>query len=171
MDLVIVVAAAQNGTIGKENTLPWKISADLQHFKSVTMGHPIIMGRKTYESIGRPLPGRTTIVVTRQADWAPEGGSDAVKVVHGLDEAIALAADVAKSMGVDAAMLVGGAQLYRQSIDRATKVVLTEVHQDIEGDASFPQLDGNIWRETQRMRYAADDKNEYDYSFVELLRA
>lgn len=172
MELVIVVAAAENGIIGRENTLPWKISADLKHFKSITLGHPIIMGRKTYESIGRPLPGRKTIVVTRQEGWSvAEVGSGEVLVAHSLNEALETAKKVAESMGVTRAMLVGGAQLYRQAIDQTSVIHKTEVHADVEGDASFPVLDGNVWREKQRARYDADDKNEFDYSFVELHRA
>lgn len=170
MELVIVVAAAQNGVIGAKNTLPWRISADLQHFKQVTMGHPIIMGRKTYDSIGRPLPGRKTIVVTRQADWQAEGYEDQVKVAYSLEGAVELADEIAKQMDVAEVMLVGGAQLYRQAIERVSKVHLTRVHAEIEGDAWFPELDGNIWAEVQCAHYHADDKNEYDYSFVELHR-
>ena len=170
MELVIVVAAAQNGVIGINNTLPWRISADLQHFKQVTIGHPIIMGRKTYDSIGKPLPGRTTIVVTRQSDWQAEGYEDLVKVAYSLEGAMELAEQIAAQMGVTEAMLVGGAQLYRQALERVSKVHLTRVHAEIEGDAWFPELDGNIWAEVQCVRYKADEKNEYDYSFVELHR-
>ncbi len=162
----LVVAVAENGVIGKENGLPWRLPEDLKYFKRITMGHPIVMGRLTYESIGRPLPGRQNIVVTRQKDWSAEG----VEVVHSLPEALSAGKDAAKDAGLEQVMLIGGAELYRQAIDQAHRLYLTEVHSPVEGDAYFPEFDREKWREMSRERYSADASNPYSYSFVLLER-
>ncbi|AZZ90521.1 dihydrofolate reductase [Hahella sp. KA22] len=156
--LSIVVARAENGAIGVENTLPWRLSNDLQYFKRVTMGKPIIMGRKTFDSIGRPLPGRTNIVVTRNKDWRHDG----VSVAHSLDEAVSLAG----REQTDEVMLIGGAELYRQGLAAAQRVYLTEVKTSVQGDAFFPELDPADWRETSRDSHPADEKNQYPHDFV-----
>ncbi|ABC32506.1 Dihydrofolate reductase [Hahella chejuensis KCTC 2396] len=156
--LSIVVARAENGAIGVENTLPWRLSNDLQYFKQVTMGKPIIMGRKTFDSIGRPLPGRTNIVVTRNKDWRHDG----VNVAHSLDEAVSLAA----REQAEEVMLIGGAELYRQGLAAAQRVYLTEVKTSVQGDAFFPELDLADWRETSRESHPADEKNQYPHDFV-----
>ncbi|WP_086933932.1 dihydrofolate reductase [Agarilytica rhodophyticola] len=160
--LSIVVAMAQNRTIGKENGLPWRLSEDLKYFKKITMGHPIIMGRKTFESIGRPLPGRTNIVVTRQDNWSYDG----VKVVHDIDAAISIANQIALLDNKEEIMLIGGAELYKQSINICTRLYLTEVHAEVEGDAFFPLFDPEHWQEISRDKYEAQGGNPYDYSFV-----
>lgn len=152
----IIVAMASNRTIGLNNTLPWHLPADLKHFKALTMGHHIIMGRKTYESIGKPLPGRTSVVVTRNADYAVPG----VIVVNSLEAAI-------KACGGDEEIFViGGAQLYRQAINLADRIYLTEIDAVITGDAHFAEFDSVQWRETSRESCAPDEKNAYACHFV-----
>ena len=162
MKTAIVVAVAENGVIGRNNALPWRLPEDLKYFKRVTMGHPIIMGRKTFTSIGRPLPGRTNIVVTRQRDWEAEG----VKVAHSLEQALQIAEAQATIDGVDYAMVIGGADFYQQTLPQAQRLYLTEVHAQVEGDAYFPSFDKSAWQERGRQRYEADETNPYAYSFV-----
>lgn len=140
MKLAIIVAAAKNGVIGIENRLPWHLPQDLKYFKSVTMGKPVIMGRKTYESIGRPLPGRMNIVVTRDKSW--NASSDLV-VVHSLDDALKVAA--CNESGAEEAMVIGGAQIYREALPLVDRVYLTEVGIEPEGDAFFSLPDMRIW--------------------------
>jgi dihydrofolate reductase len=160
--LELVVAAAENDVIGRGNSLPWRLSSDLRRFKSLTIGKTILMGRKTYESIGRALPGRTNLVLTRSADFEAPGCS----VVAGLDSARASPADGAPLM------VIGGAEVYRQCLPFASRIHLTLVHTRIEsGDAFFSGWRGAQWRETHRERHPADDKNEYSYSFIALERA
>lgn len=145
MRLSIIVAAARNGIIGRNNELPWRLPQDLQYFKATTMGKPVIMGRKTYESIGRPLPGRTNIVITRQADWS---GAEGVIVVGSVDEAIAAAEKAAGKLvnHPEEAMVIGGAEIYRQALPRTERIYLTRIEADVEGDASFPDLHSSQWR-------------------------
>ena len=166
IELAIVVAAARNGVIGKDDAMPWHLPEDLRHFKRVTMGKPIIMGRKTFESIGKPLPGRVNIVVTRNAAFGAQG----VRVAGSLEEALALANQVAVSDGVDAAAIIGGAEIYRMALPLADRLYMTEVHADIDGDAQFPAIDWSQWRQLSRERHVADASNPYDYSFVEYQR-
>ncbi|MFY0580643.1 dihydrofolate reductase [Cystobacter fuscus] len=130
MRLSAIVAMASNRCIGRDNTLPWRLPADLQRFKRLTLGHTLLMGRKTYESIGRPLPGRTMLVVTRQHGWAPEG----IEVAHSLEEALARARG-------DEIFLAGGAQLYEQAMDRVRRLYLTRIDREYEGDTFFPDVD------------------------------
>jgi dihydrofolate reductase len=162
VDLAIIVAAAENGVIGRNNALPWHLSEDLKYFKRVTLGKPIVMGRKTFESIGRPLPGRTNIVITRNSDYVADG----VRVVQSLDQALALAEDIALIDGVDEAVVIGGAEIYSNAMPMAARLYFTEVHASVEGDAVLPQIDWARWREISRQRYAAAEPNPYDYSFV-----
>jgi len=147
---------SRNGVIGHNGGLPWRLPADLKQFKSVTMGHPIVMGRKTHESIGRPLPGRQNIVVSRQPDYRAPG----CHVVLSLAAALAAAGDI------DEIMIVGGAALYAEALAQATRIYLTEVHIDIDGDTTFPPIDRATWAEIGREWYAGDHENEYDHSFV-----
>jgi dihydrofolate reductase len=158
--IALIAALADNRVIGYKNRLPWRLSADLQHFKRVTMGKPVVMGRKTWESIGRPLPGRTNIVVTRDTGLRAEG----CVVVHSVQQALEVAA------GADEVMVMGGADLYAQVLPRADRLYLTEVAADVEGDVRFPDIDPNDWVEVQRERHPADENNEYDYTFVVLDR-
>lgn len=162
MKLAVIVAAAENGVIGRNNALPWHLPEDLRYFKRVTMGKPIVMGRKTFESIGRPLPGRTNIVITRDGGWRAEG----VKVVHSLDEALALAEDIALIDGATELMVIGGAEIYQAALPRAKRLYFTEVHAEVEGDARLPAIDWSDWGEVSRDRYTASGANPYDYSFV-----
>ena len=157
-----MVAAAENGVIGNNNALPWYLPEDLRYFKRVTMGKPIIMGRKTFESIGRPLPGRTNIVITRNMRLQVEG----VKVVYSLDEALELAASIALLDGAQEAVVIGGAQIYQAAIPAADRLYVTEVHANVEGDAVLPDIDWARWREVSREYCAAEAPNPYDYSFL-----
>ncbi len=158
--LSIIVAIGNNNVIGKRGGgLLWRLPADLKHFKDLTMGHPIIMGRKTFESIGRPLPGRTNIVITRQPDFKAEG----IEVISSLESALAL---VASGQWLEV-FIIGGGEIYSQSLPLANKLYVTEVHHDFpEGDVYFPAIDKNIWRETSRVKGPKDEKNIYDYNFV-----
>ena len=156
MKISIIVAMDKNNVIGMDNDLPWRLSADLKHFKAVTMGKPIVMGRKTYESIGRPLPGRKNIVMTRSSDFSADGCT----VVNSLDEAMHEAGDV------DEIMIMGGAGLYEQMLAHANRLYLTEVHAEVEGDVYFPEFDKREWIKVEREAHIADEKNEFDYSFI-----
>jgi dihydrofolate reductase len=165
--LSVIVAAAENGVIGRNNGLPWHLPEDLCYFKRVTMGKPLVMGRKTFESIGRPLPGRTNIVITRQRDYRVEG----IRVVASLDEALALAEQIAVIDGTEELMVIGGEEIYRAAIPRADRLYLTEVHARVEGDAVLPPIDWTEWREHRRELHRAVPPNPYDYSFVVYERA
>lgn len=160
----IIVATAENGVIGKDNQLLWKLSADLKQFRILTTGHSVIMGRKTFESIGRPLPNRTNIVISCQKYLTlPEG----VFKLNSLEKAI----EFAKSqVGNEEIFIIGGGNIYGQALDLTDKIYLTEVKASIEGDAFFPNLDMNEWEEIARISHQKDDKNEYDFDFVELLK-
>lgn len=160
--LSVIVAAAQNGVIGRNNALPWHLPKDLAYFKRVTMGKPIVMGRKTFESIGRPLPGRSNIIITRNCDFQADG----VKVVTSLEEALQLAADIALIDGVEELVVIGGAQIYQAAIPRANRLYITEVHAEVQGDTYLPAVDWSQWREVARERHMAAGANPYDYSFV-----
>jgi len=150
----------KKGVIGLEGDLPWRLSADLKHFKAVTMNKPLIMGRKTHESIGRPLPGRQNIVLTHVKEFKAEG----CKIVHSLDDAFQAAGDV------DEVMIMGGAGIYAEALSHANRLYLTEVHADLSGDVYFPEFDKGEWVELERQDHSADEKNDFDYSFVVLER-
>ncbi len=166
MRLAIIVAQADNRVIGVNNKLPWHLPEDLRYFKQVTMAKPIIMGRKTYESIGRPLPGRTNIVISRQENYAPKG----VRVVSTLEAAIELAESICLIDGAEEAMVIGGAQIYEQALSVADRLYLTQVHANVEGDAWFPAFASEQWREIGREDFTAKEPNPYDYSFIVLDR-
>ena len=157
-----VVAMAENRVIGKNNQLPWHLPADLKHFKNITTGHPILMGRKTYESIGKPLPNRTNIVITRDQSYKAPG----CEVVSSLEEAIALAA-THQSQEI---FIIGGAEVYRQLLPRIQRIYLTVVHHTFEGDVYFPELKMNEWHEVEHESHQPDEKNAYTYSFLKLER-
>ena len=163
--VVLVLAAAENGVIGRGDALPWELPDDLQHFKRTTLGRPIIMGRKTFESVGFPLPGRTNIVVTRDEGWSHEG----VRVSHTLDDALEAAFCQALIDGADAAMVVGGAEIYRLAMPRADRVVLTRVEGDVQGDVIFDLDLLAGWQERTADRYEADGRNSHAFSIVELV--
>ncbi len=145
MKLSIIVAAARNGVIGRNNQLPWRLPQDLQYFKATTMGKPVIMGRKTYESIGKPLPGRLNIVITRQTTWV---GAEGVIVVGGVNEAIDIAQKALAELvnPPEEAMVIGGAEIYRETLPRADRIYLTKIESDVDGDASFPSLEQKDWQ-------------------------
>src|SRR5690606_28855184 len=142
LPLCLIAALAENRVIGRDNQLPWHLPADLKHFKARTLGKPIIMGRKTWDSLGRPLPGRLNLVVSRQAGLQLEGA----EVLPNLDAAVARAQEWARAQGVDELMLIGGAQLYEQALERAERLYLTRVALQPEGDAWFPAFDEAAWR-------------------------
>lgn len=168
--LSIIVAMGNNRAIGKDNQLLWHLPEDLQYFKRVTMGKPIIMGRKTFESIGRPLPGRLNIVLTRQTDWQHEG----VKIVHTIEDALQLAQAQSLIDGIDEVMVIGGAEIYQAALPQADKLYITQVDADIDGDAFFPEVDMTQWQELSRESFSASDSslpsNTYDYAFCLLTR-
>ena len=166
MQLSLIVAAARNGVIGRNNALPWHLPEDLKYFKRVTMGKPILMGRKTFESIGRALPGRSNLVITRNGEWQAEG----VQVGRSLEAALSLAEDIALIDGVDELMVIGGAQIYAEALPRAERIYLTELDADVEGDAYLPAIDRAAWREVSREVHAPSETNPYPYSFVVLDR-
>lgn len=158
--IALIAALDRNGLIGRDNALPWHLPADLQHFKRTTLGKPILMGRLTWESLGRPLPGRHNIVLTRDAAYRAEGAT----VVDSIDAALAAAGDA------DEAMVIGGAAFYRAMLPRADTLYLTRIDAAFEGDAWFPELDPTQWRETARETHAADARNPHPYAFVTLER-
>ena len=155
--IALVVAMAENRVIGKDNQLIWHLPADLKHFKRLTTGHPIIMGRKTFEAIGKPLPNRTNIIITHQAGYKAEG----CMVAHSLSEGLMMAQQMDAEIFV-----IGGAEIYRQAMFLADTIYLTEVHHTFEGDTFFPEIDSILWQGTSREFHKADEKNPYDYSFV-----
>lgn len=158
--IVVIAAVAGNGVIGRDNRLVWRLRSDLQRFKALTMGKPLLMGRKTYQSIGRPLPGRRTLVLTRDAGFSAEGAS----VVHGWDEAVAAAGD-------NDLMVAGGAEIYAIALSQADAIHLTEVEASPDGDTVFPAFDRAAFREVGRRSYAAGEHDDHPFSFVDLIRA
>ncbi|MDA0997366.1 MAG: dihydrofolate reductase [Proteobacteria bacterium] len=162
MEIVLVVAMAENRVIGRQGGLPWHISGDLKHFKRLTMGHPVIMGRKTWASIGKALPGRRNIVVTRNADFHAEGAEAAMSIGDGLS--------LIPAAGGETAMVIGGGEIYAQAMGRASRIELTEVHMTIDGDTMFPNIDPALWMETARQRNEPETPGGPAYSFVTLIR-
>lgn len=152
----IIAALAENRVIGINNTLPWRLPNDLKHFRRLTTGHAIIMGRKNYESIGKPLPERTNIIITRNRDYRADG----CLIAHSLDEAMALAKNDPEIF------VIGGAEIYRTALARSDRLYLTRVHATIAGDTYFPEFDETEWQEISRERHAADERHAFDYSFV-----
>ncbi len=151
----LIVAASTNHVIGLQGELPWRLSDDLRHFKEVTMGKPIIMGRKTWDSIGRPLPGRQNIVITRQEDFNAAG----CDVVGSVDEALAVAGDTAE------VMVIGGSEVYALFLPTADRLYVTRVHADVKGDAYFPSISEAEWRLAAEESHGADERNEHAFSF------
>ncbi len=164
MKLSLVWAMAQNRVIGRNNKLPWYLPEDLKYFKRITLGKPVIMGRKTYDSIGKPLPGRISIVVTRNPHWSAEG----VKTVDSLAAARKLCEHIEEIDGTNEAMVIGGAEIYAQAMPLADRLYLTEVHANVEGDAVFPEFDRGDWVEVSREDFEASGPNPYNYSFLVL---
>jgi len=160
MTISIVVAIAANNAIGKDNQLLWRLPNDLKHFKQITSGHTIIMGRKTYDSVGKPLPNRRNIVITRQ-----NINIEGCEVVNSLDAALALCANEPEIF------IVGGAEIYKHAMQVTNRIYLTIVHQSFDGDTYFPEIKADEWKETEREDYQPDEKHQFAYSFITLERA
>ena len=162
-EITLVAAVADNGVIGAKGGMPWHLPADLQHFKRLTYGKPVLMGRLTWDSIGRPLPGRRNLVLTSDPEWRAEGAER----VRSLDEALAIAeADGAKEL-----MVIGGAAVYRLALPRAQRIYMTRIRATPEGDTHFPPLEPESWDEVARRECLADERNPYDLTFITLERA
>lgn len=160
MKISIIVAMASNRVIGLNNRLPWHLSADLKKFKQITMGSPILMGRKTYESIGRPLPGRSNLIITRNPDYRQDG----CQVFTDIDRALASCCNDAEIF------VIGGASFYQTMLDRADTLYITEIHQAFEGDTFFPEIKRTDWVELERQEISNDSAVSFKYSFVKLQR-
>tara|TARA_R110001599_G_scaffold8651_8_gene42050 strand:- start:228 stop:755 length:528 start_codon:yes stop_codon:yes gene_type:complete len=160
--IALMVAVAANGVIGRDNALPWHLPDDLQYFRRTTMGKPVVMGRKTYESIGRPLPGRPNIVVTTTPGWHAAG----VAVTDTVPAALALGRELALAEGVEELVVIGGAMIYAAALPLAQRLYVTEVHADIDGDTWFAPIDAGEWREISREERPATEDNPYPYAFV-----
>jgi len=152
----IVVAMGEKNEIGFENQLLWHLPKDLKHFKDLTSGHPIIMGRKTYESIGKPLPNRTNIVVSRQKDWFEEG----ILIVGSIKEAVKFAKKID-----DEVFIIGGGNIYEQTVDVTDRLEVTLVKADLQADTYFPKIDPKIWKKVDEVCHEKDEKNQYDFCF------
>ncbi|MBY0500057.1 dihydrofolate reductase [Nitrosomonas ureae] len=161
MRLSILVAMAKNRVIGQNNQLPWHLPADLKHFKFLTMGQTIVMGRKTYESIGRPLPGRENIIITRQSGYDVQGAT----VVNSLEDALLICEE--SSTINNESFIIGGEKLYRQTLDICQRMYITEIQSDFEGDVVFPEFDRNNWEEIQRDKHISDAQIEYHFVILE----
>ena len=167
-DVVIHVAVAENGVIGREGDMPWTLSTDLKRFKAQTMGKPVVMGRKTFESIGKPLPGRLNIVVTRNAGWRAEGA----ETVRSLDDALTLAQVRGRCMPAGAEIcIIGGGEIYRQAIDRADRLHVTHVLASVDGDTHFPAIDPAVWRAALAEDHPAGDRDSHATRHVVYERA
>jgi dihydrofolate reductase len=162
MILSIIVARSKNNVIGRNNDLPWHLSDDLKNFKRITTGHPIIMGRKTYDSIGKPLKDRTNIIITRQHDYLAEG----CKVVHSLEEAVSLA----KLLEASESFIIGGAELINQSLSLVTKLYLTEIDANVEGDTYLNPIDLTKYEKVDEKTFSKSEKNDYSFTIIEYLK-
>jgi dihydrofolate reductase len=167
MNILLVAAIAQNGVIGRGNALPWRLKSDMQHFRALTMGKPVVMGRKTYLSIGRPLKGRTTIVVSRDRGFTAPG----IVVAPSLDAALTAARGDALRRNADTIVVAGGAEIYAQTMPLATQLAITHVDKQIDGDAYFPAIDPNAWHESARSEHEAAAEDEAAFAFATYERA
>jgi len=167
MNILLIAAVAENGVIGRGNALPWRLKSDMLHFRVLTMGKPVVMGRKTYLSIGRPLKGRTTIVVSRDRTFVAPG----IVVAPSLDAALTAARGDALRRNAETIVVAGGAEIYAQTMPFATQLAITCVHKQIDGDAYFPAIDGNKWRESARSEHEAAAEDEAAFAFVTYERA
>lgn len=157
MTISLIVAAAENNAIGKDNQLLWHLPNDLKFFKNTTWGMPVVMGRKTFEAVNKPLPGRINIVITRQADWKADNVITATDLQDALQKA--------KATNCNEIFVIGGGEIYKQSMEIADKIYITRVHTALDGDTFFPAIDEAIWKQTTLQEFAADDKHKYAYSF------
>lgn len=160
MIISLVAAAAENNVIGKDNTLIWRMPADMKFFKNLTTGHTVVMGRKTYESMGRPLPNRKNIIITRDKNYKADG----CVVINSFSDILMLCKDESE------VFVIGGAEIYKQYMNSADKIYLTRIHYSFQGDAFFPEIPSSDWYETKRQDFAMDEKNPYPYSFIEFNR-
>jgi dihydrofolate reductase len=167
IETILVAALGENGVIGRGNQLPWRLKSDLQYFKRVTMGKPIVMGRKTYQSIGKPLPGRTNIVVTRDASFSAPG----VITASTLERAMAIAREDAQKRGADAVAVIGGTEIFQQTIAGADRLVLTRVHMSPEGERLFPDIDPKLWREIERSEQPKGPGDDCGFTYLTYIRA
>ncbi len=157
MKISLVVAAADNNGIGKDGQMPWHLPNDMKHFRNITWGMPVVMGRKTFESLGKPLKGRKNIVISRQPSWKAEG----TVVVKSIEDAIF----VAQETDANEVMVIGGGEIYRNLFDKASRIYLTRVEAEPESDTFFPSLDTGQWELVSQKNHEADEKNAYNYSF------
>jgi dihydrofolate reductase len=166
LNIILVAAVAENGIIGRGNTLPWRLKSDMQHFRDLTMGKPVVMGRKTFLSVGKPLAGRTTIVVSRDHGFtAPE-----IVVAASLDAALTVARGDALRRNADVIIVAGGADIYAQLLPQASQLAITHVHKKVDGDARFPKIDLTLWRETARSEHPPAVEDEAPFAFVTYVR-
>ena len=162
LDVIIIAAVAENGVIGRGNALPWRLKSDMTHFRALTMGKPVLLGRKTYQSIGQPLAGRTTIVISRDKNFSAPG----IVVAPNLEAALATAHGDALRRGADAIIVAGGADIYGHALPLATRLVITHVHKRVDGDARFPAIDTKLWRESARSEHNPGPQDEAAFAFV-----
>jgi dihydrofolate reductase len=162
MNIVLLAAVAENGVIGRGNGLPWRLKSDMAHFRALTMGKPVVIGRKTYLSIGKPLSGRTTIVVSRDPAFTAPG----IVVAPNLEAALEAARGDALRRNTDSIVVAGGAEIYAQALPRAARLVITEVHKSVTGDARFPAIDAALWRETTRREQEPGAEDEFPFAVV-----
>jgi dihydrofolate reductase len=162
MDIIVVAAVAENGVIGRGNALPWRLKSDMAHFRKLTMGKPVLLGRKTYQSIGKPLAGRTTIVVSRDGSFNAPG----IIVAPSLAAALQTARGDALRRNCNAIVVAGGADIYAQALPLATRLFITEVHKPIEGDTRFPQIDPKVWRENARSEHQPGPQDDAAFALV-----
>lgn len=162
MIVSFVVAVSENGVIGRDNGMPWRLSTDLQRFKKLTLGKPVVMGRKTWESLGRPLPNRANIVITRDSGYKAEGAL----VVQTIDEALIAGEQAAREAGVDEICFIGGAQIYAQAMDKATHLHVTHIEASIDGDAFFGPVDPQVWQVVREEHVPAGEKDNYPTRYV-----
>ena len=168
MQVVLIAAVADNGVIGRGGTMPWRLKSDMRHFRSATLGRPVVMGRKTYLSLSiKPLPGRTNIVVSRDPNFTAPG----VMVAPSLQSALEVARADALRRGADAVMVIGGADIYAQAMPLADRLEITQIHMKPEGDSGFPEIDSAVWREAAREPHPAGPDDDAAYDFVSYLRA
>jgi dihydrofolate reductase len=162
LDIIIVAAVAENGVIGRGNALPWRLKSDMAHFRALTMGKPVVLGRKTFASIGKPLAGRTTIVISRDENFSAPG----IVVAPNVAAALATARGDALRRNAAAIIVAGGADIYVQALPLATRLIITEVRKRVDGDARFPAIDAKLWRETARSAQKPGPQDEADFAFV-----
>lgn len=167
IETILVAAIAENGVIGRDNALPWRLKSDLQYFKAVTMNKPVVMGRKTYLSIGKPLPGRTNIVVTRDPSFCAPGVVTALT----LERAMEIARGDALRRGADAIAVIGGTEIFRQTIAKADRLVLTRVHMSPKGESIFPEIDPKAWREIERSEQQKGPEDDCGFTYLTYIRA